>query len=452
MIWGQSMRKEIRKVIVFFMAAGCAGILHSATVQATGFMNEEMSFATAANQITLKNEYRAIDITKAEYMGMGRLYPFQTKDGNDMLYHFTTSAKRSYYQVKTLLTTGTAMQADIYDETGNVVAELLLGDTEYQRFSLETEKTYYIKIHSIEETAGSILVSEISDDYTGDWKEAKTISFGREYAVTTECEGDWDCLQFKTGTKDVYYTLKVDSTAGIAAEYEVLDESGEKIEEFSGVTSTEKKLSKKLVLESGKTYYLRFSSSKVNCQLLISLNETINKYKLTYHLNGGKNHKDNPSTYVATDKITLKAPSRKGYLFEGWYSFSDFTGKFSGIDGTAKKNYELYAKWKKVEPAAVSLKSFVSKSVGKATLEFHPVSECNDYQISITQKKNKKKTVIVQTTKKTKVAFKDWEQGEKYTVKVRAYIIDSCGNQIYGAYSKEKSVTVKKRNNVRKKA
>lgn len=416
------MMRKIIKIITIFAAAGCAGLLSAATGQAAD-----------------------------QYLGLGRLYPFQTTAGSDVQYYFTTTAKRSYYQVKTLLTTGTEIQADIYDDSGNAVAEMTLGDTQYRRFALESEKTYYINI-SGSDAAGNILVSEISDDYTDEWEQAKTISFGKEYAVTTECEGDRDCLQFKTSTKDVYYTLTVDSTAGIAGDYEVLDENGEKIAELCGATNPEKKLSKKLVLEAGKTYYLRFSSSQMDCQLLISLSETVNKYKLTYHLNGGKNHKDNPSTYVATDKITLKSPTRKGYLFEGWYSFSNFTGGFSGIDGTAKKNYELYAKWKKVETAAVSVESFVSKSAGKATLTWKPVSECSGYEISIIQTKNKKKKVTLQLTKKTKVTFKNWEQGKKYSVKVRAYKIDSCGNRVYGAYSKEKSVTVKKRNHARKKA
>jgi uncharacterized repeat protein (TIGR02543 family) len=43
------------------------------------------------------------------------------------------------------------------------------------------------------------------------------------------------------------------------------------------------------------------------------------EYSITYELNGGVNHTDNPATYtVESDTITLKAPTRSGYDFAGW--------------------------------------------------------------------------------------------------------------------------------------
>lgn len=58
---------------------------------------------------------------------------------------------------------------------------------------------------------------------------------------------------------------------------------------------------------------------------------------------------------------------------------------------------------------------------------------------------NGKKNTTTKLVKKTAVVFKDWTQGEKYSVAVRAYEIDSCGNRVYGAYSKTEKVTVKKK-------
>ncbi|MDR1340998.1 MAG: InlB B-repeat-containing protein, partial [Prevotellaceae bacterium] len=42
-------------------------------------------------------------------------------------------------------------------------------------------------------------------------------------------------------------------------------------------------------------------------------------YSITYVLDGGENHPDNPGTYTSgDDAITLRDPNRAGYAFEGW--------------------------------------------------------------------------------------------------------------------------------------
>ena len=43
------------------------------------------------------------------------------------------------------------------------------------------------------------------------------------------------------------------------------------------------------------------------------------EYGITYNLDGGVNHDDNPATYtVLSGQITLKEPTKAGYTFEGW--------------------------------------------------------------------------------------------------------------------------------------
>jgi uncharacterized repeat protein (TIGR02543 family) len=71
-------------------------------------------------------------------------------------------------------------------------------------------------------------------------------------------------------------------------------------------------------------------------------------YTITYKLNGGKNNKSNPKTYLKTTKtITLKNPTKKGYKFVGWYSNSKLTKKVKKISKGSTGNKTLYAKWKK---------------------------------------------------------------------------------------------------------
>jgi uncharacterized repeat protein (TIGR02543 family) len=41
-------------------------------------------------------------------------------------------------------------------------------------------------------------------------------------------------------------------------------------------------------------------------------------YSITYELGGGTNHADNPATYTIEDAVALEAPSKTGFVFDGW--------------------------------------------------------------------------------------------------------------------------------------
>lgn len=72
----------------------------------------------------------------------------------------------------------------------------------------------------------------------------------------------------------------------------------------------------------------------------------IKQYKITYVLNGGTNHNDNPSVFKETsDTIVLKDPTKEGYTFAGWYLDEKFTQKITQIDRGMARDITLYAKW-----------------------------------------------------------------------------------------------------------
>ena len=72
------------------------------------------------------------------------------------------------------------------------------------------------------------------------------------------------------------------------------------------------------------------------------------KYTITYKLNGGTNNKKNPKIYTITSKmIKLAAPTRKGYVFKGWYRDKKCTRKVTSIKKGSTGKITLYAKWKK---------------------------------------------------------------------------------------------------------
>ena len=69
-------------------------------------------------------------------------------------------------------------------------------------------------------------------------------------------------------------------------------------------------------------------------------------YSITYNLNGGANNSLNPSTYGVLYGVSLKAPTRAGYTFTGWYDENGnrVTGINEGCNATFSSADDLYAK------------------------------------------------------------------------------------------------------------
>ncbi|TCO05412.1 LamG-like jellyroll fold domain-containing protein [Natronoflexus pectinivorans] len=66
---------------------------------------------------------------------------------------------------------------------------------------------------------------------------------------------------------------------------------------------------------------------------------------ITYQLNGGENHPENPEHFIADDlPLLLKNPKKAGYNFQGWYNNQLFEGESVEIINEAN-NIELWAKW-----------------------------------------------------------------------------------------------------------
>ena len=74
-------------------------------------------------------------------------------------------------------------------------------------------------------------------------------------------------------------------------------------------------------------------------------------YKITYILNGGTNNNLNPITYnVESETITLLEPTKEGYVFDGWYSNSTFSGEqVTNINNGSIGTKRFYAKWSVVD-------------------------------------------------------------------------------------------------------
>ncbi|MDE6014987.1 MAG: InlB B-repeat-containing protein [Acetatifactor sp.] len=94
---------------------------------------------------------------------------------------------------------------------------------------------------------------------------------------------------------------------------------------------------------------LQFVETRYNAEAVFNdLREYCNydAYRINYVLGGGTNNSENPEVYLGDSQtITLKDPTRKGCVFEGWYKDIGLTKRVTEINPESKADYTLYAKW-----------------------------------------------------------------------------------------------------------
>ncbi|MCM1272425.1 MAG: InlB B-repeat-containing protein [Clostridium sp.] len=88
------------------------------------------------------------------------------------------------------------------------------------------------------------------------------------------------------------------------------------------------------------------SSSRKNGAVTLYAQWKATVYTISYVLNDGKNSTANPSKYtIESQNITLAAPKKTGYTFEGWYRDEAFKKPVAGINTGSTGNRTFYAKW-----------------------------------------------------------------------------------------------------------
>lgn len=181
----------------------------------------------------------------------------------------------------------------------------------------------------------------------------------------------------------------------------------------------------------------RFLTWKVNNNFKLKAKWNLANYTITYQLKGGSLSYTAPTNYtMLSDTIKLVSPVRAKYTFEGWYTNSNYSSKkFTSIPKGSTGNVTLYAKWKKVQPDAVTIKS-VSNPSGKLTINLKKVSGIKGYEIKISTNKDfKTNTATYDIGSKTSLTYAGAAK-KTYYIKARAYALDSTGAKRYGSYGK----------------
>lgn len=189
------------------------------------------------------------------------------------------------------------------------------------------------------------------------------------------------------------------------------------------------------------------------------------QYNITYDLAGGINNSENPNSYTAgDDPITLKNPTREGYIFSGWKR-NDI---INGYKNTTERyeyfqDFRFIAVWtkigannptshnqidetkntiKKVKVNSVKVKNIKSK---KVKITWKKVKSISGYTIQYATNRKftkglKKTTAKFSATSKT---IKNLKKKKTYYFRIRVYK-NVNGKKIYGAWSAIKKLKIKK--------
>lgn len=117
------------------------------------------------------------------------------------------------------------------------------------------------------------------------------------------------------------------------------------------------------------------------------------------------------------------------------------------LDGAKNKVYGTYSSVKNITlaPKTASTPTLKSKKSGELTLTLKKVANAKGYQITYsTNKKFTKATTKSTSITKTSTTLKKLKKGKTYYVKVRAFVKNASKKNVYGAYSKVKSIKIKK--------
>ncbi len=172
-------------------------------------------------------------------------------------------------------------------------------------------------------------------------------------------------------------------------------------------------------------------------------------YRITFWANGGYIGSPNVTSLSKngllyyTNVGQLPVPKRSGYVFNGWYT--DLYGG-GAVSAAAKiiEDSDYYARWTKISPKKATLSSVKNKSKRSVKVKIKNIGIANGYQIRYSAKKSMKGSKKRDVSGNT-YTIQKLKKGKTYYVQARMYQIDSVsGARKYGAWSKAKSVKIKK--------
>jgi len=140
-------------------------------------------------------------------------------------------------------------------------------------------------------------------------------------------------------------------------------------------------------------------------------------YQISYMLEGGENHADNPLEYhVEMEDILLKDPIREHYDFMGWYTDTTYQNRVDKIAKGSSENQIFYAKW---EPKPYQITYMLNGGVNSPNnpITYHIESD----------------NIILQAPEREDFVFAGWYADAIYQTKVNGIEKGSGGDRVFYA-------------------
>lgn len=165
-------------------------------------------------------------------------------------------------------------------------------------------------------------------------------------------------------------------------------------------------------------------------------------YTIEYVLNGGNFVGETPVvSYKIIDVITLAAPQKDGYVFDGWYEESDFTGEATAVLDGDSGNKVFYAKYI-CNLAEISAKAGFSEKTGENEYSFY--TDYTAHAVTITDyfEFSQNSTVVVKDGDEILVGNKAELEANSGTEGIKTHVFTLSVTSESGSQTKEYTIKV----------
>lgn len=165
-------------------------------------------------------------------------------------------------------------------------------------------------------------------------------------------------------------------------------------------------------------------------------------YTIEYVLNGGNFVGETPVvSYKITDVITLVAPQKDGYVFDGWYEESDFTGEATAVLDGDSGNKVFYAKYI-CNLAEISAKAGFSEKTGENEYSFYTDYTAHTVTITDYFEFSQNSTVVVKDGDEILVGNKAELEANSGTEGIKTHVFTLSVTSESGSQTKEYTIKV----------
>lgn len=152
------------------------------------------------------------------------------------------------------------------------------------------------------------------------------------------------------------------------------------------------------------------------------------KYTITYHLDGGTNHSENPAFFFEDEEIFLGTPTKAQHIFAGWYLDAGMDMLVESIEIGTDENIDLYAMW--IHDGSAAVYSIIYALDGGTNHASNPASYTEGTAVTLN------------APTKAGYTFKGWYSDSAFTTAVTSISADSTGTvNLYAKWAQNFAIT-----------